>query len=105
MIKYHCSPEEAESMYQELASLRQRITRLREKYADDYPDSEVLKTSWGELWVIEQSFDGCNLALGDWQKFGSHLRNKFNLTDQEWFDLWDEVIDYSKIRFPLKEKE
>lgn len=58
-------------------TIEQRINELAKKIVPDYPNIEN-KDAFEQLWAIEQSFEGTELALKDWSNLVDELAIRFS---------------------------
>ena len=62
--------------------LDSRIREIAMKIAPDFPDIEKCDV-FQQLWAIEQSYEGSELALRDWEDLTKELAKRLGLTHQE----------------------
>lgn len=60
------------------------------KIANDYPNIETCSI-WECLYAIESSYEGTSLANDDCHKFLRYFKDKLNLDDATYMELWDSI--------------
>lgn len=72
-------------------NLKQRIDEIARKIAPDYPNIENAD-EFEQLWAIEQSFEGTELALKDWSNLVDELAKRLNYSKEDILKIFQEII-------------
>ena len=68
-----------------------RITELAVAVASDYPDITNI-SSFEQLYAIETTFKGHNLALRDWRLIADNMRQQLGMSKTEFVDFGSKII-------------
>lgn len=67
--------------------LERRIAEIALKCARDYPNIATC-TPWTQLWAIEQSFAGVNMANTNMHVFADYMRRCLGWSEERYLEAW-----------------